>query len=78
MLKGIFLLDEYAYNRIYGPEERQQIQELVDLVQPVQTRQTIAQDPAVLQDVEVIFSGWGCPQFTEEFLNQAPKLKAVF
>lgn len=32
----------------------------------------------VLRKTEVIFSGWGAPRMDEEFLHQAPNLRAIF
>ncbi len=78
MLKGLFLLDEAAYQKIYRDEVREQIQQLVQVDAPLQTSQMIVANPSVLQDVEVILSGWGCPKLTGEFLAHAPRLKAVF
>jgi phosphoglycerate dehydrogenase-like enzyme len=78
MLKGLFLLDEAAYRKIYPDEVRQQLRQLVQIDAPLQTSQAIAANPSVLQDVDIILSGWGCPRLTEEFLAHAPRLKAVF
>ena len=78
MLKGIYLLDEAAYNKIYGEEQRKQIGQLVRIEAPLQTSQTISTNLSVLQDVDIILSGWGCPKLTAEFLAHAPRLKAIF
>ena len=59
MLKGIFILNTDAYDKIYGEPERAAIAELVDIVAPQQTAQSIAENPALLAAVDVIFSGWG-------------------
>ncbi|MGC4033459.1 MAG: hydroxyacid dehydrogenase [Tepidisphaeraceae bacterium] len=32
----------------------------------------------LLRDVEVIFSGWGCPKIDAAFLDHAPNLQAIF
>ncbi len=78
MLKGLFLLDEAAYQKIYGEEERKLIGQMVQIDAPLQTSQSITSDPSALKDVDVILSGWGCPKLTKEFLARAPRLKAVF
>jgi phosphoglycerate dehydrogenase-like enzyme len=77
-LKALYLLNEGAFDQIYGPDERRDIAELVDLVAPPQTARTVAENPAVLADVEVILSGWGMIPMDEAFLAAAPNLKAVF
>lgn len=76
--KAIYLLNPAAYDQIYGPEERRDIEANVELVAPPQTAESIARDPLVLQDVEIIFSGWGMPEMNADFLNSAPHLNAVF
>jgi phosphoglycerate dehydrogenase-like enzyme len=34
--------------------------------------------PDLLKEAEIIFSGWGAPRMNEDFLQHAPKLRAVF
>ncbi len=76
--KGLFALDPSAFDKIYGPPERQEINHLVDIYAPVQTAASLKADPSILREAEVILSGWGAPQFTNELLAAAPNLKAVF
>jgi len=78
MLKALFLLNGQSYDLIYGEKERQEIAKLVDVCTTPQTKEYIEKNPAVLRDVEVIFSGWGVPIMDEQFLNAAKKLKMVF
>lgn len=78
MLKGLYILDERSYERIYGEDEQRDIAKLVDIYAPVQTRTSIRENLSLLNQVEVIFSGWGGPSMDEEFLNAAPNLKSVF
>lgn len=79
MKKGLIVLDSHAYELIYGDEMRAEIAGLVDLVSPRPlTKAEVAADPAILRDVEVIFSGWGAPRMDAAFLEAAPKLEAVF
>ncbi|MGN6726908.1 MAG: hydroxyacid dehydrogenase [Tepidisphaeraceae bacterium] len=77
-LRGIFVLDEEAFDLVYGPRERRDIERLIDVVAPVQTRQSIAARSELLKDVDVLLTGWGAPQLTHSFLAAAPKLKGVF
>jgi len=78
MPKGIFLLQPKAYNDIYGPAERAEIEHLVDLYASPQTAQTIRRNPSVLREAEMIFSGWGMPVMDVAFLAAVPNLKIVF
>ncbi len=77
-VKGLFLLDSDAYDRIYGESERAAIAQLVDIAAPQQTAATVREQPELLADIEVVFSGWGMPPLDEAFLTAAPHLKAVF
>lgn len=77
-LKALFVLDEPAYQMTYGPEERQRIAEMVDLVGPPMTREALKANPEALRDVQILLSGWGAPLLDEVTLNAAPALEAVF
>jgi phosphoglycerate dehydrogenase-like enzyme len=78
MLKAIYLLDSGSYDLIYGPQERQVIQRLVDVYAPPQTGQSIKENPGILAQAEVILSGWGMVEMNEAFMQTVPALKAVF
>lgn len=77
-LRGLFLLDGLSTSLIYGEDVRRELQALADFEQPPQTRETLAQNPGILREVEVIFSGWGAPVMDEAFLEAAPNLQAIF
>ena len=76
--KGLYLLGESAFARIYGPETRREIEAQVEMAAPPQTAESIAQDPAALADVALIFSGWGMARVDDALLDAAPNLKAIF
>jgi phosphoglycerate dehydrogenase-like enzyme len=78
MIKGLYILLPDAYDRIYGPAERDQIARHVDIYADPQTNETIKQNLSLLADAEVIFSGWGGPKLDAEFLDAAKNLKVVF
>jgi len=78
MMKGLYILGAGNYEKIYGPEERDDVSELVDIYAPPQTPQSVAENPAILKDLEVILSGWGAPKLDQAFLDAAPNLKAMF
>jgi phosphoglycerate dehydrogenase-like enzyme len=77
-MKGLYLLDEHAFELIYTSEIRQRIERLVEITAPPQTSLTIMETPSVLNEVELIFTGWGCPILDDELLSHTPNLKAVF
>ena len=72
-MKAIYCLDSVSYDLIYGPEERTVISQWVDVVNPVFTAQEIMKDPQLLEDVELIFSGWGGSTYQGAWRN-APGL----
>jgi phosphoglycerate dehydrogenase-like enzyme len=76
--KGIYILAHENVEKIYGPDEQAAIARLVDIASPVVSREQVKEDRSLLRDVEFVFSGWGAPIFDEEFLDAAPKLRAVF
>ncbi|MFH1614048.1 MAG: hydroxyacid dehydrogenase [Planctomycetota bacterium] len=78
MLKAMAILGNGCYELIYGPSERAEIARLVRLSDSPQTPDTIRKNFSILNDVDIIFSGWGGPKMDEKFLAAAPKLKIVF
>jgi phosphoglycerate dehydrogenase-like enzyme len=75
MLQAIYLLDDF--DLIYGSAYKE-INKYVNVYTEPQTKESIKQDPSILINADIIFSGWGCPQMDQEFLDFAPNLKAVF
>ncbi len=76
--KAVYLLDRFAYDLIYGPDERHDIARLTQLDGPVLTAETWSSHPDICEQAEVIFSGWGMPVVDDAFLRSFPQLKAVF
>lgn len=74
--KGLYIVDPRAMELIYGPDERREIESLVNIIAPPLTSKQI--QPQLLADVELIFSGWGGPSLSDAFLATAPQLKALF
>jgi hypothetical protein len=52
--KAHYLLDGEAFQRIYGEEERAAVAGLADVYAPLQTADSVANNPNVLAGVEVI------------------------
>ncbi len=76
--KAIYILNHSAFQKIYDDAGRARINEMCDVIAEPQDVDSIAANPDILNDVEVIFSGWGCPEMNAELLSHAPKLKALF
>src|SRR5690606_27367581 len=77
-LKGLYLLEAQSFPLIYGQPEQRDIARHVTIIAPLQTRESIWNDPSPLAETEVIFSGWGAPRMDAAFLASAPNLRAVF
>lgn len=75
MLKGLYILDDFEL--IYG-NAHNEISKLVNIYAPPQTRHSIKNHMELLQEADVIFTGWGAPKLDETFLQHAPSLQVVF
>jgi phosphoglycerate dehydrogenase-like enzyme len=74
--RALYVLSSDSFNKIYGVEERRDISKLVDISDVSYSPKDVSFDPSLLEDVEIIFSGWGGPILDSTFLSRAPKLKA--
>ena len=77
-MNALYILDPSALERIYPAAVRQELASRATVAAPPQTKATIAENPALLAEVEAIFSGWGGPRIDADFLAAAPKLRIVF
>jgi len=76
--KALYILDLNNLDLIYGPEEQAELSRLAKFIAPPQSPESVLENPAILDEVEVIFSGWGGPVLDEAFLANAKRLEAVF
>ena len=77
-MKGMYVLSGDAYEKIYGPREREEIGGLVEIIGRQQTAESIKADRSMLSEIDVIISGWGMAELDKELLDAAPRLKAIF
>jgi hypothetical protein len=75
--KALYLLDSGAFEKIYSEEERAAVAGLADVYAPLQTGDSVANNPSVLAEAEVILSGWGALAMDGAFLAAAPNLRVV-
>ena len=78
MVNALFILRPGAYQDIYGPRQREQIDALVQIVGEPMTREVAAGKPDLLAQADLLFTGWGAPVLDAGFLRIAHRLKAVF
>ena len=77
-LNGLYVLDPDAFQRAYGPEAQAAIARHVRFVASPQTPGSLAAQPGLMTEVDVLFSGWGPPRVDAAFLDAAPRLKVIF
>ena len=78
MLKGLYILSQDSFDKIYGQEERDDVARLVDICAPLQPTDVATIRPEILKNADIILSGWGAPRLDAAFLKAAPNLKALF
>jgi phosphoglycerate dehydrogenase-like enzyme len=75
-LKGLYVLDPIAFELAYGTKERETIAGLVDVAVSPLAPDAVVRHPELLENADVIFSGWGGPALDDSFLARAPRLQA--
>src|SRR5699024_1648916 len=78
MKKSLFVMTKNLVDLVYPESVRNEILTRTEEVAPPMSAQELYENKEILNEVEVVFSGWGGPRFDEELLAAAPNLKAVF
>ncbi len=58
MKKAIYVMNDDTFDLVYPTFIRNEIGELVDVMEAPMTRQQLMENMAVLADVEIILTGW--------------------
>ena len=74
-VKGLFVLDVAARERIYGGAMVKAAEEWLEPIAPPMTPKEVLARPEVLRECEVILSGWAGPLLDAAFIGHAPALK---
>jgi phosphoglycerate dehydrogenase-like enzyme len=79
-MKAIFLCEKAkSIGNVYAPHVMERINRLAELDGRIYSRADVMASPESFRDVEVIFSTWGMPCFTEEEIEECfPNLRCVF
>ena len=79
-MKAIFICEKNdKLFRVYHDKTLSELQKLTEVEPNIYTKADILCDPTRFSDVEIIFSTWGMPCFTEdEIKTLLPSLKCVF
>jgi phosphoglycerate dehydrogenase-like enzyme len=79
MMKAALIGNTARLHQVFGEEDIDRLRSIVDLVGIIEVENEVVQDlPASFAEVEIIFSTWGMPVCDRDFLDLAPKLRAVF
>lgn len=78
MVNGLFIMSEQFIDLVYPLEVQQEIKRLVHIYRPPLTTKDIQENPTILEQADVIFSGWGGPKMDAAFLEAAPRLETMF
>ncbi|WP_059102589.1 hydroxyacid dehydrogenase [Shouchella shacheensis] len=78
MIKSVFVMNQGSFPLVYTDDVREYLYQHSNLVAPPMSNEELQENVSILQEVEVIFSGWGGPKIDQSLLETAPHLKAVF
>ena len=79
-MRGIFLCEknDKIFN-VYNAKTIGELQKSVNIEKQIYSKADVIREPNAFSDVEVVFSTWGMPAFTEEEIRAyLPNLKCVF
>ena len=71
-------MDEAVLDDVYGLNERAALDQLVNFVVPPLSGGSLALDNRDLEEVELVFSGWGIPPLTPELLGRLRSCRIIF
>lgn len=76
--KSLIIMTPGRTAQVYGPEQISRIEELTALLHPPMSAEESEGHRGLLEQVEIIFGGWGTRRLDARFLAGTPALKAVF
>lgn len=79
-MKAIFLCEKTdKIFHVYDSKTLCELQKLTKIEKTIYTKSDVLREPALFRGVEIIFSTWGMPEFTEDEIKVCfPSLKCVF
>ncbi|WHX26547.1 hydroxyacid dehydrogenase [Virgibacillus halodenitrificans] len=78
MKKGLIIMNKDFVDLVYPEKVREEIESLADIYEEPLSREQVKENPEIVKDAEIIFSGWDGPRMDKAFLDAAPNLKALF
>lgn len=77
-VKGVYFCAQSSMDRVYGPAQRLEIADRLDIPDILVTRENWREHLALLERAEVIVSSWGGAILDDELLAAMPNLKMYF
>lgn len=77
MTTALLVMEERRRADVYPEEVLRGLGDLVRWQRPALTREQLAAEPGVLNEVELLLTGWGAPVLDASLLRHAPRLRAV-
>jgi phosphoglycerate dehydrogenase-like enzyme len=78
VLKAVYIMNPVEWGFIYPPDVQADIARMVQILGPVLSPQEALERPEILEQMDILFSGWGGPLLSRQFLELAPNLQAIF
>ena len=75
---ALFIFNPDFFDAVYAPKERDDLRTMVQFPERCFSADEIITRPDLLAETELIYSSWGGPLLTQEFLNASPRLKSIF
>lgn len=75
---GLFVIRPYWFDLMYVDEDRELMRGRIEIPERAFTSAEVNENPDLLEEVEMIFSGWDGITLNKRVLDAAPNLKAVF
>ena len=76
--KGLFVIRPYWFDQMYVDEDRELMRGRIEIPERAFTSAEVDENPGLLEEVDMIFSGWDGITLNKRVLDAAPNLKAVF
>jgi phosphoglycerate dehydrogenase-like enzyme len=76
--RSALVLEPATARLLYGEEGLGEIARMSELIARIDVPSSLAREVHQLAQVEVLFTGWGCPRLDETILDAAPNLRAIF
>ncbi|UOQ84769.1 hydroxyacid dehydrogenase [Gracilibacillus salinarum] len=77
MKNAIFVMNQDTFSIVYPAFIRKEISSQVNIVAEPMTQEQLRNNLSLLQEVEIIITGWGAPVIDQELLDHAPRLELI-